>query len=325
MEPAKPVIAPIVGPEPENPENPVQPVQPAEPTQQYGQAGVPLTPPGWRPGTPNAGGSYDVKDPWANNDPGSGLENPWAPRTGGSPPRVDGGEPRNMDDEFRNQQGDPDGLEDDDDDEDRRKRLPSLKQSPKFAPHALYGRLDANSASSLSTVATAISSVSAASHPSTSPVDLASPRSSLVVPLPSSPLAGSTTPASRSPTAILPSAVTTALATSRSSAADQQPSFAPAPQEPTPALPVNENVPKVVARVVATWKAPVDGGIAGRLDGYDELASESPSRRLGHGKFRRGNRRRDLPDQVPSKSSREAYIKASREGKSCCANAVWYD
>lgn len=80
-----------------------------------------------------------------------------------------------------------------------------------------------------------------------------------------------------------------------------------------------------MARVVATWKAPVDGGIAGRLYKYDELAFDSPSRRFGHGKFQARNRRRDLRDQVPSKSSREAYIKASREGKSCCANVVWYD
>ena len=253
-----------------------------------------------------------------------------------------------MDDGPRDQQTNSDrdgdsGALDEDDDEDgwtkRLKELPSLNTSPKFVPYAQKGRLDSTSSVAPTTSASEQSTASSATPPSPT------------VALPADPPA--------------PSSVATAPAAASSAAADPQPSFPAAPQEPppvapspprpvppappqkaprpspespspswveappvapaAPALPVDENGPNVVPRIVATWRAPEDGGVAGRLYKYDELAFDSLRRRVGHGKFLAGNRRRDLRDQVPSKSSREAYIKASREGKSCCAKAVWFD
>jgi hypothetical protein len=235
----------------------------------------------------------------------------------------------------------------DDDDEDRKRKrvgeLPYSNMSPKFVSYAQKGRLDSTSSVAAATSASAESTAPAMAPPSP-PADPASAQA---------PPARPPAPPAPPSEAIIPSSAAAGPAAS-SSAADRQPTAVSAPGEPppvapspprpvppsrpkqappspssvapVPALPVDENGPKVVPRIVATWKAPADGGVAGRLYKYDELALlDSLRRRVGHGKFRAGKRKRDLRDQVPSKSSREAYIKASREGKSCCANAVWFD
>jgi len=112
------------------------------------------------------------------------------------------------------------------------------------------------------------------------------------------------------------------------------PPVAPAPLPPAP-IPVAPAAPTgppkpITARVVASWTAPADGGRPGRLFSHDEEymdVVDQPVLRMPW----TGNKKRGLPGNGspspdrPVADTREAYLKAAKEGKSCCANAVWFD
>src|SRR5262249_42534470 len=95
-----------------------------------------------------------------------------------------------------------------------------------------------------------------------------------------------------------------------------------------PAQPAVAQGPAVTARVVATWRAPRGGGTPTPPSRPEEEEEDYDNRRA----FRddtvkvkpwTGSRKRSIANHNPA--SVELEIKAAAEGKSCCANAVWFD
>jgi hypothetical protein len=87
--------------------------------------------------------------------------------------------------------------------------------------------------------------------------------------------------------------------------------------------------------VVAKWKSPVGGGVPGRrqISNNNDVQIEANRKHVVNVKPWTGSKKRDV--SVPQAESGtqtttvddpyQAEIKAAKEGKSCCANAVWFD
>jgi hypothetical protein len=80
----------------------------------------------------------------------------------------------------------------------------------------------------------------------------------------------------------------------------------------------------VTAKVVARWKSPIGGGTPGRRDTDQSNDAEVNRKHVLSVKPWTGSRKR-APPAPPIDDSYQAEIRAAKESKSCCANAIWFD